>query len=175
MVPEEGKVLGLIAGGGVFPIKVAEAARGMGSRVAAVAHEGETDPALARVVDGITWIKLGQLGRLIKALKKAGAKTAVMAGTITKKKMFEGIRPDMRGLALATKLAVFHDDDILRAVTAELASEGIEIVSPTKFLPHLLAPRGVLGKRKPNKSEREDIAFGWSMAKELGIPAVGIS
>lgn len=170
---QEKPVLGLIAGGGSFPLKVAEAAQKMGYSVHSVAHHGETDPALADYVDGITWIRLGQLGRLIKALKKAGAARAVMAGTITKKRMFENVRPDVRGLAIATKLAIFHDDDILRAVAADLASEGIVIISPTDFLPDIVAAAGLLTKKRPSGSQKDDISFGWMIAKELGRLDIG--
>lgn len=167
------QVLGLIAGGGVFPLMVADAARNKGLRVVAVAHEGETDPLLAEKVDDLTWIKLGQFGRLIKTLKKAGATKTVMAGTINKKKMFENVRPDLRGLTLMSKLAIFHDDDILRAVAGELQHEGICIVSAAEHLPDLLAPRGTLTRRKPNPSEQEDVDFGWTIAKELGRLDIG--
>jgi len=171
--PGDKEVLGLIAGGGVFPLMVADAARGKGLRVVAVAHEGETDPLLAEKVDEIAWIKLGQLGHLIRALKKAGVIKTVMAGTINKKKMFENVRPDLRGLTLVSKLAIFHDDDILRAVAGELQREGIHIVSSAEHLPELLAPRGTLTRKKPNQSEREDVEFGWKIAKELGRLDIG--
>jgi len=172
-MPQEKPVLGLIAGGGAFPLKVAEAARRMGYAVHCVAHHGETDPGVAEFVDGITWIRLGQLGKLIKALKKGGATRAVMAGTITKKRMFEDIRPDVRALALATRLAIFHDDDILRAVAGELASEGIEIISPTDFLPDIVSPAGLLTRKRPRASQKKDISFGWKIAKELGRLDIG--
>lgn len=167
------EVLGLIAGGGPFPLKVAHAARARGIRVFAVAHEGETDPALEGIADSTAWVRLGQLGRLIKSLKKAGASVAVMAGTITKKRMFQDIRPDVRAISLAARLAVFHDDDILRAVTAELSKEGIEIVSPTVYMPELVAPAGILSRRRPSRAERDDMAFGWRIAKELGRLDIG--
>jgi hypothetical protein len=96
-----------------------------------------------------------------------------MAGTITKRRMFEDIRPDLKGLAIISKLALFHDDGILRAVADELAREGIEIVSSTQYLPELVAPQGCLTKRKPNKSEKEDIDFGFQVAKELGRLDIG--
>ena len=171
--PQEKEALGLIAGGGVFPLMVADAARDRGLRVVAVAHEGETDPLLAEKVDEIAWIKLGQLGHLLKVLKKAGVTKTVMAGTINKKKMFENVRPDLRGLTLMSKLAIFHDDDILRAVAGELQREGIHIVSSAEHLPELLAPRGNLTRRKPNQEEREDVEFGWKIAKELGRLDIG--
>jgi len=167
------EVLGLIAGGGAFPLMVAAAARDRGLRVVAVAHEGETDPLLSQKVDELTWVKLGQLGHLIKVLKKAGVTRTVMAGTINKKKMFENVRPDLRGLTLMSRLAIFHDDDILRAVAGELQREGIRIVSSAEHLPELLAPRGNLTRRKPSKEEREDVEFGWKIAKELGRLDIG--
>lgn len=167
------ETLGLIAGGGQFPLIAADAARQRGIRVVAVAHLGETDSTLADRVDEIVWIKLGQLGHLIKALKKQGVRKALLAGTITKKKMFENVRPDLKGLTLMSKLAVFHDDDILRAVADELAKEGIEIVSSTLYLPDLVARPGCLTRKKPTRSEQEDVRFGWNVAKELGRLDIG--
>lgn len=167
------EILGLIAGGGQFPLIAADAARRRGFHVIAVAHLGETDPALSERVDEIVWIKLGQLGHLIKTLKKRGTRKAILAGTITKKRMFENIRPDLKGLAVMSRLAVFHDDDILRALAAELAKAGIEIVSSTLCLPDLVAPPGCLTRRKPSRAEQEDIHFGWQVAKELGRLDIG--
>ena len=167
------EIIGLIAGGGQFPLMVAESARKQGFGVMAVAHRGETEPSLSNKVDEIVWINLGQLGKLIKALKRKGVKKALMAGTITKKKMFENIKPDLKGLTVMSKLAIFHDDDILRAVAKELAREGIEIASSTTYLPELLAPPGCLTRRRPGKEEEKDIYFGWKMAKELGRLDIG--
>jgi DUF1009 family protein len=172
-VSENSEIIGLIAGGGQFPLMVADAVKKKGLRMVAVAHHGETDPSLSEKADEIVWIKLGQLGHLIKALKKRGIHNAIMAGTITKKRMFENIRPDLKGLTIMSKLAVFHDDDILRAVAKELAREDIEIVSSTYYLPDLLAPIGCLTRKRPSKSEKEDIDFGWKVAKELGRLDIG--
>ncbi|MFZ7111616.1 MAG: LpxI family protein [Desulfatiglandales bacterium] len=170
---EQGNILGIIAGGGKFPQLLAEAARSQGMRVVAVAHHGETDPALEDKVDRIIWIRLGQLGQLINALKKNGVCRALMAGTIAKRRMFSGIKPDLKGLALMSKLAVFHDDGILRALAAELAAQGIEIVPSTLCMPDLLAPPGRLTRRAPTRGEKEDIEFGWKIAKELGRLDIG--
>ena len=174
-VSEKRKILGLIAGGGQFPLMVAEAARKSDFHIIAVAVHGETDPSLSDKVDKIVWIKLGQLGHLIKAFRKEGVQEALMAGTITKKRMFENILPDLKGLAIMSKLAIFHDDDILRAVANELAKVGIEIVSSTAHLPELIAPAGCMTRRKPDKTENEDICFGWEVAKELGRLDIGQS
>lgn len=167
------ETIGIIAGGGQFPILVAKAAKKRGIRVTAVAHIDETDPALSTIVNEITWIKLGQLGRLIKAFKGWGVKKVLMAGSITKRKMFDGIMPDIKAIALLSKIAIFHDDDILSTVAATLLKEGIEIISCVSYLPELLSPPGCLTKRRPDKSEKKDISCGWKIAKELGRMDIG--
>ena len=76
--------VGLIAGNGRFPLIFARTARAAGVSVVAVAHEGETVPELEAAVDAITWIKVGELGRMIDAFQAAGVERAVMAGGIRK-------------------------------------------------------------------------------------------
>lgn len=167
------EMIGLIAGGGKFPLMVADSIKKKGLCVLAVAHRGETDPALENNVDKIIWIKLGQLGRLIDILKKNNIRKVLMAGTITKRRMFRNIKPDLKGLALMSKMAIFHDDGILRSVAREMEKDGIDVISSTSFMPELLASPGCLTRRRPTKEEREDIQFGWHVAKELGRLDIG--
>jgi len=172
-MPEDSETIGLIAGGGQFPLMIAAAAKKRNLRVVAVAHTGETDPLLSDNIDEIAWIKLGQLGQLIKVFRKNGVRKALMAGSIDKKRIFDNIRPDVKGISLMSKLAVFHDDDILGAVAKELAKEGIEIISSTTYLPELLTSPKCFTKKRPNKAEKEDVDFGWKVAKELGRLDIG--
>jgi len=172
-VSEQYDKIGLIAGSGKFPILIAETAKEKGLKVIAVAHKGETDPELAKKTDKITWVGLGQFGHLLDAFKSNGVHKVLMAGGITKTNMFKNLKPDLRGLAIAGKLLIFHDDDILRNVANELEKEGISVVSSAIYLPELLAPDGCFTKRKPNKGEMADIEFGWKMAKELGRLDIG--
>ena len=166
-------VLGIIAGGGKFPVMLAEAARSKGLRVAAVAHIGETDQAIADSADTLEWVKLGQFGKIVHSLKRRGVSRALMAGTITKKRMFSSVMPDLKALSMLGNLAVFHDDDILTTVAEALSREGIEIVSSTFLLPELLAPPGIITRRKPDKTELKDIEFGWRIVKEVGRLDIG--
>jgi DUF1009 family protein len=57
--------LGLIAGNGVFPLEVARAARSRGTKIVAVAHQDESDRALDTIADEVTWIKVGELQKII--------------------------------------------------------------------------------------------------------------
>lgn len=165
--------IGLIAGSGKFPLLVADSVKRRGLKVIAVAHREETTEELATKVDEITWIGLGQFGHLLSAFKSRGVRHVLMAGAITKAKMFDNVRPDPKGLAVMGKLPVLHDDDILRAVARELEKEGITVVGSTAYLPELLAPSGCLSKRRPCREEMEDMEFGWMVAKELGSLDIG--
>ena len=89
-----GESIGLIAGNGRFPIIFAENAKKLGYTVSAVAHVGETDPALEQAVDRIHWIRIGQLNKMIRALKDDGVRQAVMLGGIKKTHLFSDVRPD---------------------------------------------------------------------------------
>ena len=74
------RALGIIAGSGVYPLLLANAARKAGvNRIVAAAFHGETDPALAQQVDHIEWMRVGQLGRLISTFKSATVRDAIMA------------------------------------------------------------------------------------------------
>jgi len=166
-------MIGLIAGGGRFPFMIAQSARKRGISILAIAHEGETDESLGELVDEIRWIKLGKLGDLLDILKKSGVKQTIMAGTIKKRRMFDGIRPDLKGLMLISRLAVFHDDGILRAVADEIERIGVKVISCVSLMPELLASPGCLTRRRPTKQEKEDINVGWRVAKELGRMDIG--
>jgi len=169
----ENHPVAIVAGGGQFPLLCARAIRQKGHRVFAVAHKGETDAALEDEVDDLVWVHLGQLGKVIKSIKKAGAKEAIFAGTITKKRMFRDVRPDLKALALWKRLNKRLDDSILRAVASEIEAEGIKVVGATEYLTHLLAPKGVLTRKNPARHQWEDISFGWRLAKEIGRRDIG--
>jgi UDP-2,3-diacylglucosamine hydrolase len=171
-IPANGRI-GLIAGNGRFPIIFADNARKLGLFVTAVAHEGETEPELARHVDRIHWIKIGQLNKLIRAFQDDGVRQAVMLGGIKKTHVFSTVRPDFRALALAARLALWKDDDILREIAAELEREGITICESTFGLEGILVDEGTLTSREPSKKEWEDIRYGWDVAREIGRLDIG--
>ncbi|MFZ5448052.1 MAG: LpxI family protein [Thermodesulfobacteriota bacterium] len=165
--------IGLIAGKGQFPLLFAQAARQQGAAVIAVAHRGETDPALESLVHELHWIYVGQLGKIIRIFKAAGVQRAVMAGGISRGRLFKEFRPDWRALNVVRRAGAGRDDRLLRAVAAEMEAEGITIAPSTLFLDELLAGVGKLSRRSPNKEELEDINLGFQVAKELGRLDIG--
>ena len=172
-IPVQDGRIGLIAGNGRFPIIFADNARKLGLFVSAVAHEGETEPDLEQHVDRIHWIRIGQLNKLINAFKGDGIRQAVMLGGIKKTHVYSTVRPDFRALALAARLALWKDDDILREIAAELERDGISICESTFGLEGILVEDGPLTSRQPNKKEWGDIRYGWKIAQEIGRLDIG--
>jgi DUF1009 family protein len=163
-----GAPIGLIAGSGRLPLLFADAAERAGRKVVAVAHEGETDPALrARA-----WVKVGQLGRIAEVLREAGVTEAVFCGGIRKPRLFD-VRPDWLGLKIISRLRSFGDDAALRAIAAALEGEGVRIVSPLSLVPELLAREGPIGKRRLTGEQRADALTGLSAARALGAADIG--
>src|ERR1700740_3405088 len=98
------RTFGLIAGNGIFPLEVARMARSQRQRIVAVAHAGETDPALAEIADAVTWIKVGQLQRIIDVFKDAGVREAAMAGGISRARLHHDFAPDNRAMMMLARL-----------------------------------------------------------------------
>lgn len=165
--------LGIIAGGGQFPLLVADAARRQGRRVVAVAHQGESRPELEETADVCLWVRLGQLGKIIKFFQQQGVTETVLAGTITKTRIFRDVWPDTRALGLWRKIDARQDDAILRAIAGLLEEEGIKVVPSTLYLTDLLFPKGVLSRKKPGSEQADDIRFGWQVAKAIGRLDIG--
>lgn len=165
--------IGLIAGGGQFPLLFAEAARAKGRKVVAIAHAGETLPELEEKADVTYWVKLGQLGKIIKHFRREQVHETVFAGTITKTRIFKDVLPDIKALTLWNKIDRRLDDAILRAVATALEQEGIRVIASTCYLDHLFFPQGVLTRRQPSKEQMEDIRFGWNIAREIGRLDIG--
>jgi DUF1009 family protein len=165
--------IGVIAGGGQFPLLFIEAAQKAGRKVMVIAHKGETDERVTKAADDACWVKLGQLGKVISWFKKNGVGETVFLGTITKTKIFRDVLPDLKGLSLWNKIDAKQDDAILRAVAGALEQEGIAVRESTMYLQHLLFPEGVLTKKKPSKTQKQDIKFGWKHARAIGRMDIG--
>ncbi len=160
--------IGLIAGGGKFPLLFAQRARAAGHRVVAVAHLHQTDEALAKAVDACTWVKLGQFRKLVDALKAGGATGVVMLGHLTKARFFIDVLPDLLGLELMRRVAVRSDDNLLRTSATMLEELGLPVMDPTPFLEDALAAEGVLGRHQPTEEQWADVRYGLELARAIG-------
>src|SRR5882757_8424801 len=144
---------GLIAGNGKFPFLVIEGARKQGVPLAVVAIKEETDPHIDEVAQNVTWVGIGQLGKMISFFKKHNVEKAIMAGQVKHVQIFSGALPDLRMVKMLWNLPRRNTDALIGGVADEMAKEGIELIDSTYFIKDQLAPEGVLTKRKPTDLE----------------------
>ena len=167
------KKLGLIAGNGKFPLIFAEQAVREGVSLVTVAHREETSAEIERLVGDVTWVYVGELGKIIRTFHEAGVKEAVMVGGIKKVKLFSNFRPDLKGAAFLARVRSREDDQLLRGVAEELEREGIQILESTLFLSQIIPPEGVLTRCSPSRGQWEDVRLGFETAKAVGGLGIG--
>lgn len=159
--------LGLIAGNGKFPFLVLEGAKRAGTSVAVAAIREETDPSIAQLADRLTWVGIGQLGKMLRFFKAEGVEKAIMAGQVKHVQIFSGALPDVRMLKMLLRLPRRNTDALIGAVANELASEGIELIDSTFFLKDQLPQPGTLTRRAPDERERSDVEYGLEIARGI--------
>lgn len=168
--------IGLIAGKSEYPLLFAKAARAKGIKIIAVGIEGETKPEIESLVDKFFWVNLGELGKTLEIFKSEGIKKAVMAGGVTKSRIFnEALKIDGLMKSILVKALDKKDDTLLSMITATLRSSGVELLDSTLFLEDLLPKEGVLTKARPTSAQEEDVKFGAKIAKEVAGFDIGLS
>jgi DUF1009 family protein len=165
--------LGIIAGNGVYPRLLADAARKAGvKKIIAVAFTNETDPGITQRVDLIEWMRVGQLNRLLKFFNQNKVHHAIMAGQIAPKNLFD-LRPDLKALMLLGKLKQRNAESIFGAIADELARIDVDLLPATTFLEDCRATAGLIAGLKLNRREEEDVDLGWKIAKEIARLDIG--
>jgi UDP-2,3-diacylglucosamine hydrolase len=166
-------VLGIIAGNGVYPRLLADAARKAGvKKIIAAAFTGETDSVLAQHVDLIEWMRVGQLNRLLKFFSQNKVHHAIMAGQIAPKNLFD-LRPDWKALLLLGKLKQRNAESIFAAIAEELARIDVDLLPATTFLEDCLASAGSIAGAKLSRREEKDVDLGWKIAREIARLDIG--
>src|SRR5688500_1360839 len=172
-MPEQIETLGIIAGSRGLPLMIAREARKTGVRkIAAIAFEGETDPQIESLVDSVTWLRVGQLNKMVGAFQKAGVTQCVMAGQIAPKNLFE-VRPDLRAMMMLFKLKEKNAHTIFGAIADELGKEGITLIEATPWLRPAMPSAGYHAGPKLSQEQRDDVAFGFRIAKEISRLEIG--
>jgi DUF1009 family protein len=165
--------LGIIAGNGVYARLIAEAARKAGvKKIIAAAFTDETDPILEQHVDMLEWMRVGQLGRLLKFFHSQGIHQAIMAGQIAPKNLFD-LRPDLKAMMLLGKLKQRNAESIFAAIADELAKIQVDLLPATTFLGDSIAKLGLIAGPKLSSQEEYDIELGWNIAKEIARLDIG--
>lgn len=165
--------IGLVAGLGTLPVRVAEGAVASGRGVFVVRLKGFEEPALEGYPHAA--VGLGEFGKLVKALKEAGCQDIVFAGNVSRPD-FSALKMDFRGARLLPKVlsaARQGDDALLRVILTELEGEGFTIRGAEEVASHLLGPVGLVAGPQPNETMLADIERAAQVAREIGRLDIG--
>lgn len=155
----------MIAGRGDYPRIFAESARKGGvKKICAVAFKKETDPVIDKLVDDVRWVRIGQLGQMMEALKVFGCSHAVMVGQIKPAHLFT-VRMDTMMLSLLGRLKERNAHTIFGAIGDKMKEEGVELVPAHLFMDSTMPAAGVLSSVDPTEAVQQDIQLGLQVAK----------
>ncbi|MGB1873710.1 MAG: LpxI family protein [Akkermansiaceae bacterium] len=170
------RTIGIIAGSGIYPEAFIRAARAKSpdTRLVMAAFDGETREELVAEVDNAEWLKVGQLGKMIRFFKKAGADEAVMVGQIAPRNLFD-LRPDVRTMMLLARTKQKNAESLFGGIAEELAKDGITLLPATTFLEDHMPVAGHVCGPKLKGAAMEDARYGYEIAKETSRLDIGQS
>ena len=166
--------LALIAGQGQYPVLLAERARQAGISVRLIELGGETSPELVDsfIKEERSAVKVGQVGKLLKELKRLGAGYAVMAGQVTPGKLFKGLHPDLKAIRMLAGLDRKNAETIFGAIGDEIEKAGVHLLDARVFMDEDLTNEGIMVKGK-EKIDPDHLAHGIEIARENARLDVG--
>jgi hypothetical protein len=164
----------LIAGRGRYPVITAEAIRRAGVPLRLIAMEEETLPELfgSFPADERVEINVGQLGRMLAALKDFGAGYALMAGQVKPKRLFHGLTPDLKAAQILFSLKRRNAETIFGAIAAEIEKIGVRLLDARAFIDDQIADAGTMTGRK-FPIEDEYLQHGIHIAREIARLDIG--
>jgi len=166
--------LGIIAGGGMVPLRVANAARAAGREVFVLGLEGFAQAAhLAEFPHAM--VRIGAIGQILKLLREHQVHDVVLVGTIRRPSFFD-LRPDAEGAKVMARIgkAIFlGDDGLLRVVIKVFGELGFNVIGAQDVMQQVLGPRGLLTRTAPDAQAMADIARGVDVVRKLGEADVG--
>ncbi|MCF1483636.1 MULTISPECIES: LpxI family protein [Rhizobium/Agrobacterium group] len=167
--------LAIIAGSGMLPVYVAEAARAAGEDPFILPLKNEADQRWDGFQSAV--IGVGDMAGLSSLIKRHGIKRVVMSGGVKKRPNFKEIHVNLRFLVklpFAVKTLLSGGDDaVLKMVIQLIESQGCRVVGAHEIAPQLLAELGPLGSSRPTDDDRRDIAAAAKAADALGRLDVG--
>jgi DUF1009 family protein len=164
----------LIAGRGSYPVITAAAIRAAGVPVRLIAMDDETSPELIASFPESERISInvGQIGKMLGALKEFGAGYALMAGQVRPKKLFHGLTPDLKAASILFSLKRRNAETIFGAIATEIEQLGVTLLDARAFIDSELAtPGNMAGGKLP--VDDEYLKHGIHVAREIARLDIG--
>jgi DUF1009 family protein len=166
--------LAILAGSGEYPPHVARNALAAGAEVYVAALSGAANIADFPGCEAQEY-RLGQLGRLLGALKRRNVTDIVMIGALPRPS-FGALAPELSTLKYLPHFArAFQggDDHLLRGVVSFFEGQGFRVGSPAEMAPEIVAPLGALGRIVPTPIARSALLRGFDLLAALSPFDIG--
>jgi UDP-2,3-diacylglucosamine hydrolase len=171
---DQPRALGILAGGGPLPGRVALAAAAAGRKVFIIGLEGFAEPGVIAPWPHV-FLRMGAVRRILGALRENACRDLVLIGPV-RRPSFLDLRPDADGAKMLARIGVSAfagDDGLLKAVVRVLGEEGFSVIGMHDILNAALGPRGLLSRTAPDANAMADIQRGIAVTRALGAVDVG--
>ena len=166
--------VGLIAGDGSFPLEVAKSISQKNKEIFIIAIKGSASKDIERYPH--LWIRIGQIGKAIRALKENNCKELILIGGVKKPNVWL-LRPDFGALKLFFKLIILPikgDASILKTLLNFLEKDNkFKVVGAEKYISYLLMSKGLIAGEKINEQANIDIDIAVENCKNIGSKDIG--
>ncbi|CAN7409950.1 LpxI family protein [Pararhizobium sp. LjRoot235] len=173
--PENRGRLAIIAGGGMLPHHVAEAAQARGEKPYIIALSNET---------GLDWsdfehqfLGIGNFKAISAVFRAEGIDRVVLSGAVRRRPEWRDIKPTLKTLAkvpgVLKTLLSGGDDAVLKMAIELIEASGARVIGVQDIIPELLAETGLLGAIEPDRDDWKDIEVAAAAAVALGKLDVG--
>lgn len=167
--------LAIIAGGGMLPHHVAEAAQARGEKPYIIALSNET---------GLDWsdfdhqfLGIGNFKAISAVFRAEGIDRVVLSGAVRRRPEWRDIKPTLKTLTkvpgVLKTLLSGGDDAVLKMAIELIEASGARVIGVQDIIPELLAETGPLGAIEPDRDDWKDIEVAAAAAVALGKLDVG--
>jgi DUF1009 family protein len=165
--------IGIIAGQGLLPKELYEAALKEGREVLVIGLEGQIDLELFKDIK-VELLPLNAVSQIIKTFKSHQVKDLLLAGRV-KRCAIPKFMLDLKGAKLLTRIIKtgLSDKALSRAVLSFLESEGFNILSAETLAQDMRVEEGFITVVHPNKTHMKDIERGMKMLREVSKLDIG--
>ncbi|UOD35024.1 UDP-2,3-diacylglucosamine diphosphatase LpxI [Deferribacteraceae bacterium V6Fe1] len=165
--------IALLAGYGKLPVFAVRSLQEANKEFIVVTFSEEFNQSIETNGIVVYSLSVGQVGKILDVLKKESVTDVIFAGKVNKSLLYNNLKLDMKAVKILFSLKDRKDDTIMNAVIDELSKMGINVLKQTDVLKSLLAEENIIIGKSPTNKEKEDIEFGFKIAKELGRLDIG--
>lgn len=167
------KRLGIITGKGKFSHYILQEAEKLGYECFVAEIGDEQDAMLWEPTVTVERFEISRLLGIIDYLKQNNIKEVVFSGKIDPGVALKKPKLGMKVMGLLSGLKDRKASTILNLAIAYLARQGIEVLDPSRILSRTFCRAGVLTRKKPSSADKENINFGWEIARKIADLDIG--